>query len=632
MNNTRKADANYEEDDGEYSRPPHKRRKGNEGDDASYSEGEDDDMYDEQDIDNAYDIDNAPTIEHRHEEEPAPPPPPPVTTPVAPARKNKKRKKDEEAAAKEEAAALEKLNKNRYHCNYCRKDITECVRIKCSVCTDFDLCVECFSVGVEITPHKNFHEYQVMDNMHFPLFDEAWGADEEILLLEAIEMYGLGNWNDVSDHVGTKNWLECKNHYFDTYINVPSAPLPDLSKVLTTQAMVQQLNKKSREGKSERAAISNKTIPKLVVPPTPSNNELHCALVDNLGYMKNRNEFETEYENDAELVIRDITFDDDDEPNDKELKQKVLELYNKKLDERVRLRKFILDNNLLDYKRIQQHDRRRPKEDRDLYNKMRVFLQVLPRKEYDELLVGLVKERQLRRRIEVLQNWRKQGVKTVAEGELFEVENQRRSNTQKRAKEAGNYYDKPGARAGTTRRERYIARERDESTLARLDKLKSRPRKPGQPLDLEGQPGVELLSVRERQVCSTVRILPKQYMVIKDTLLAEYAKCGHLNKTVARALVKIDVNKTARLFEFFEQSGWINRPNNLPPPDATGTISPLPPPHPSQYNNNPHHPSHSSLSSSSLSSSSGQGGNLIVSTQPQVVVQQGFQPSLLAAK
>jgi transcriptional adapter 2-alpha len=43
--------------------------------------------------------------------------------------------------------------------------------------------------------------------MHFPLFDEAWGADEEILLLEAIEMYGLGNWSDVSDHVGTKNWL-----------------------------------------------------------------------------------------------------------------------------------------------------------------------------------------------------------------------------------------------------------------------------------------------------------------------------------------------------------------------------------------------------------------------------------------
>ena len=41
------------------------------------------------------------------------------------------------------------------------------------------------------------------------------------------------------------------------------------------------------------------------------------ALVDNLGYMKNRNEFETEYENDAELLIRDVTFDEDDDPQDR---------------------------------------------------------------------------------------------------------------------------------------------------------------------------------------------------------------------------------------------------------------------------------------------------------------------------
>lgn len=39
-------------------------------------------------------------------------------------------------------------------------------------------------------------------------------------------MYGLGNWGDVSDHVGTKLGIECKEHYFATYINVTTAPLP----------------------------------------------------------------------------------------------------------------------------------------------------------------------------------------------------------------------------------------------------------------------------------------------------------------------------------------------------------------------------------------------------------------------
>uniref|UniRef100_A0A2P2M3L8 Transcriptional adaptor n=1 Tax=Rhizophora mucronata TaxID=61149 RepID=A0A2P2M3L8_RHIMU len=49
-----------------------------------------------------------------------------------------------------------------YHCNYCNKDITGKIRIKCAVCPDFDLCIECFSVGAEVTPHKCNHPYRVM--------------------------------------------------------------------------------------------------------------------------------------------------------------------------------------------------------------------------------------------------------------------------------------------------------------------------------------------------------------------------------------------------------------------------------------------------------------------------------------
>ena len=50
----------------------------------------------------------------------------------------------------------------KYHCDYCSKDISYDLRIKCAVCTDFDLCIECFSVGVEIQLHRNDHAYQVM--------------------------------------------------------------------------------------------------------------------------------------------------------------------------------------------------------------------------------------------------------------------------------------------------------------------------------------------------------------------------------------------------------------------------------------------------------------------------------------
>lgn len=49
-----------------------------------------------------------------------------------------------------------------YHCNYCHKDISGKIRIKCVICPDFDLCIECFSVGAEVTPHKSNHLYRVM--------------------------------------------------------------------------------------------------------------------------------------------------------------------------------------------------------------------------------------------------------------------------------------------------------------------------------------------------------------------------------------------------------------------------------------------------------------------------------------
>ncbi|KAL5783725.1 hypothetical protein ACOSP7_008754 [Xanthoceras sorbifolium] len=53
-----------------------------------------------------------------------------------------------------------------------------------------------------------------------------WNADEEILLLEAIEMYGFGNWNEVAEHVGTKSKSQCIDHFNAACMNSPCFPLP----------------------------------------------------------------------------------------------------------------------------------------------------------------------------------------------------------------------------------------------------------------------------------------------------------------------------------------------------------------------------------------------------------------------
>jgi hypothetical protein len=74
------------------------------------------------------------------------------------------------------------------------------LHIRCAECNDpaVDLCGECFGKGstsADIPNHKPQHAYRVVD--HLPaitLFDKDWNAKEELLLLDGIDMYGLGNW------------------------------------------------------------------------------------------------------------------------------------------------------------------------------------------------------------------------------------------------------------------------------------------------------------------------------------------------------------------------------------------------------------------------------------------------------
>ncbi|KAG1226030.1 hypothetical protein G6F68_019815 [Rhizopus microsporus] len=44
---------------------------------------------------------------------------------------------------------------------------------------------------------------------------EDWDADEELLLIEAAEKMGIGNWQAIADYVGTKNKADCEQHYLE---------------------------------------------------------------------------------------------------------------------------------------------------------------------------------------------------------------------------------------------------------------------------------------------------------------------------------------------------------------------------------------------------------------------------------
>jgi len=87
-------------------------------------------------------------------------------------------------------------------------------------------------------------------------------------------------------------------------------------------------------------------------------------------------------------------------------------------------------------------------------------------------------------------------------------------------------------------------------------------RRSAAPLDIVGLPGFEKLSEEEKDLCSESRVQPETYLEIKDVLVAECSRNNGLRLADARPLVKIDVNKTRKLFDFLIKKDLIFLPGS----------------------------------------------------------------------
>ncbi len=97
--------------------------------------------------------------------------------------------------------------KNTRYCSYCNREVTFQLHIKCAECENFILCGDCFSIGAYLSPHKPWHPYQVVECLEYPCFVPEWSYAEELLLLEAIEKCGLGNWKVVAEYMAGTHGL-----------------------------------------------------------------------------------------------------------------------------------------------------------------------------------------------------------------------------------------------------------------------------------------------------------------------------------------------------------------------------------------------------------------------------------------
>ncbi|KAI6795721.1 putative SAGA complex subunit [Hortaea werneckii] len=491
----------------------------------------------------------------------------------------------------------------KYICNVCSNDITSTVRIRCASkqCAEYDLCVPCFAQGKQNLHHDaRTHPYQVIEPHSIPIFDEGWGADEELLLLEGAEQYGLGSWADVADHIGGyREKDEVRDHYINTYVDSPNFPLPErarpgdtrLSDSIPREEFQARKRRRVEERKEAIAAAAN-TAP---TPAKPTSSVPSCHEV--AGFMPGRLEFESEYFNEAEEAVQHMQFSPDEGINvdtgafdpETELKMVVMTIYNDRLTARTDRKRVIFNHRLLDYRKNMAIDKKRTKEQRDLHNKLKPFARIMSHPDFVTFSEDLEKEQNLRQAITQLQEWRRMRISTLSAGEKYEGE---KASRLARSTQALGAFDrlpngvsrsnKPAAPPETAAAvTEYTTKDLpvrlsagtgpDGSTQTQSTPLfETSPNKANMPSvptipgtnpakwDEENAPDWQLLDPSERDLCSKCRLQPKPYLAIKNAIFAEAMKNdGKLKKKNVREISKIDTTKGGRVFEFMCDMGWL---------------------------------------------------------------------------
>eukprot|EP00878_Enallax_costatus_P012758 GHUV01013322.1.p1 GENE.GHUV01013322.1~~GHUV01013322.1.p1 ORF type:complete len:392 (+),score=109.48 GHUV01013322.1:90-1178(+) len=269
------------------------------------------------------------------------------------------------------------------------------------------------------------------------------------------------------------------------------------------------------------------------------------------GWHAKRFEFEPEWDNDAEVSIAELEFKENDTPEEVQAKLRLLEIYNKRLDERARRQEFILEHGLLNVRKMQGLERKRMAGERERYAQMRVFARYQPPGSHEGLVEGLLVEGRLRMRIAELQAHRAAGRRTMTEIEDAEIE--AAAEAKRKASKGQSATDDAAPNPSST-----SALGGYRSTASALNVWRQRR---GVGLDISGLPGVDKLTTREAELCANARLLPAHYLSLKDVMMRDAEVHGHISKSDARNFFRLDQSRSARIWDLLCTAGWL-RGNN----------------------------------------------------------------------
>jgi transcriptional adapter 2-alpha len=258
--------------------------------------------------------------------------------------------------------------------------------------------------------------------------------------------------------------------------------------------------------------------------------------------MPGRGEFDMEPENEADHLVKDMNFNDPKDP-DEDFKLVIAEIYNDRLDQRSEKKAVVFERGLIDFRRWNNVEKKRGKEEKEAMSKLRGFSRVMSKEDYHLLEQSITAEIQTRARIAQLQEWRKMGVQTLHQGLVYEREKQHRLSQRL---------------MGTAATIQVPVLNPLTSHAANLTWSTTKQRAAPKP-DVASMPDAHLLTLPEQSLCGNLQVQPRQYLHVKNLFVTECLKANGLSKNAALHLIGSEDGKGpgAFLWDFFNKAGWI---------------------------------------------------------------------------
>jgi hypothetical protein len=140
------------------------------------------------------------------------------------------------------------------------------------------------------------------------------------------------------------------------------------------------------------------------------------------GYMAKRGDFDVEWDDDAENILADMAFADDDTPEEYGLKLRLIQIYNERLAERERVKSFVLSRGVLDFEELRRHAASIPADQKELASWLSRFQRLLPVDLYSAFERDVLAEDRVSQEIQRLARYRALGIRTMAQVHQYEVD------------------------------------------------------------------------------------------------------------------------------------------------------------------------------------------------------------------